>query len=127
MIDIAEAAQTLKRKRERRRAALQKRLESAQQDASRIIAFIAAKYSPSRILQWGSLVRTERFCEISDIDIAIEGLSQQEDLSALRNDVESMTELVLDIVMMENLERGRADLIRRFGRVTWEREPNGRI
>ena len=122
MIDVEEAAQTLKQRREKRRIALQKRLEAAERDAERIICYIAEKYSPIRIHQWGSLVHTERFSEISDIDIALEGLTNQEALSVLRNKAESMTDFALDIVTMEHLDAGRANLIRRFGRMVWEKK-----
>ena len=31
-----------------------------------------------------------------------------------------MTDLPVDLVVMERLEQGRADLIRRFGSVVWQ-------
>ena len=116
-IDIPTAARRLNRRRAAGRALLRERLLRAQKDARRIIGHIAAAYRPLRIRQWGSLVHTERFSEISDIDIALEGLAQDEKTIA-----EGMTEFPVDIVALERVEPGRADLIRRFGRVAWERE-----
>ena len=122
-IDIPTAARRLNRRRAAGRTLLRERLLRAQKDARRIIGHIAVTYRPLRIRQWGSLVHTERFSEISDIDIALEGLAQDEKtIAAIRNDAEGMTEFPVDIVALERVEPGRADLIRRFGRVAWERE-----
>ena len=102
---------------------LRESLTRAQRDARRIIEHIAETYRPLRIHQWGSLVHTERFSEISDIDIALEGLAHDEvTLSAIWNDAEAITEFPVDIVALERVEAGRAHLIRRFGRVVWERK-----
>ena len=120
-IDIPTAARRLNRRRAAGRTLLRERLLRAQKDARRIIGHIAVTYRPLRIRQWGSLVHTERFSEISDI--ALEGLAQDEKtIAAIRNDAEGMTEFPVDIVALERVEPGRADLIRRFGRVAWERE-----
>ena len=119
-VDSAAAARWVVRRHAERRERLRRRLQTAQRDAARIISTIAEEYRPRRIYQWGSLVHTERFREISDIDIAIEGMGCDErTLVRLRSQAESMTELQVDLVVMERLERGRAELIRRFGRVVW--------
>lgn len=120
-VDTAAAARWVVSRHERRREALHRRLQSAQRDAARIISAIAAEYRPLRIFQWGSLVHTERFSEISDIDIALEGMScDEETLAAIRSQADSMTDFRVDLVVMERLDPGRADLIRRFGAVAWE-------
>ena len=122
-IDIETAARRLNRRRAAARALLRERLLRAQEEAERIIGHIAATYRPLRIRRWGSLVHTERFSELSDIDIALEGLAHDETtIAAIRDDAEAMTEFPVDIVALERVEAGRADLIRRFGRVVWERE-----
>ena len=122
-VDPAAAARWIVRRHERRRKALRRRLQSAQEDAARIISAIAAQYRPRRIYQWGSLVHTERFTEISDIDIAVEGMDCDEPtLAAIRTQADSMTDFHVDLVVMERLEPGRADLIRRFGAVAWEHD-----
>ena len=119
-VDSAAAARWVVRRRERRRERLHDRLQTAQRDAGRIISAIAEEYRPQRIHQWGSLVHTERFSEISDIDIAIEGIECDERvLASIRSQAELMTDLPVDLVVMERLEPGRANLIRRFGTVAW--------
>ena len=125
-VDSAAAARWIAARRARRIEALRRRLRSAQEDAARIIAAIAAEYRPRRIYQWGSLVHTERFTEISDIDIAVEGIAvkgtgcDEQLLATIRSRAEAMTDLHVDLVAMERLEPGRADLIRRFGTVAWQ-------
>ena len=120
-VDSAAAARWVVARQARRREALRRRLHSAQRDAARIIATIAAKYRPGRIYQWGSLVHTDRFAEISDIDIAVEGMSCDERLlETIRSQADAMTDLHVDLVVMERLDPGRADLIRRFGTVAWQ-------
>ena len=119
-VDSAAAARRVVSRHAERRERLRRRLQTAQRDAARIISTIAEEYPPRRIYQWGSLVHTERFREISDIDIAIEGMTCDErTLARIRALAESMTDLHVDLVVMERLEHGRAELIRRFGRVVW--------
>jgi len=120
-VDSAAAARWIAARQARRVEALRRRLRSAQRDAARIIAAIAAEYRPQRIYQWGSLVHTERFTEISDIDIAVEGIGCDEHLLAtIRSRADAMTDLHVDLVVMERLDPGRANLIRRFGAVAWQ-------
>ena len=120
-VDSVAAARWVTARQARRRDALQARLQSAQRDAARIIAAVAAECRPRRIYQWGSLVHTERFTDVSDIDIAIEGMNCGEHvLAAMHARAERMTGLAVDLVVMERLEPGRADLIRRFGSIAWQ-------
>ena len=120
-VSSAAAARWIAARQARRRQALHVRLQAAQRDAARIIAVIAAECRPRRIYQWGSLVHTERFTDFSDIDIAVEGMTGGEHLlAALHARAERMTGLAVDLVVMERLEPGRADLIRRFGSVAWQ-------
>ena len=73
-LDRARAFQTDKERR--RRARIDARFEQATRDASAIVAAIAEQVNPRRIYQWGSLLDRSRFSEISDLDFAIEGISQ---------------------------------------------------
>ena len=125
-VDSAAAARWLVDRQARRHEALRRRLQSAQKDAARIIATIATECRPRRIYQWGSLVHTERFSEISDIDIAVEGMNCDEHLLAtIWSRADEMTDLHVDLVVMERLDPGRADLIRRFGTVAWHAGEHG--
>ena len=125
-VDIEAAVRSYQRRRATRAAALADRLARAQQDARSIVDLVARELRPRRILQWGSLIHTGRFSEISDIDIAIDGTAADEQtLSAVRAAAEAMTDLHVDLVVLERLDPGRAHLIREFGRKVWERSNDG--
>ena len=51
------------------------RFERATRDARAIVSEIVVQVNPRRIYQWGSLLDRKRFSEISDLDIAVEGLN----------------------------------------------------
>jgi hypothetical protein len=55
-------------------------------DFERIVRHIAAVSDPLRIYQWGSLLERAHFSEISDIDIAVEGLRGPEEYFAAPGD-----------------------------------------
>ena len=125
-MDIQAAARAERLRRSKRRASREALLERALADAARLVAAIADEHRPLRIWQWGSLVHPERFSEISGIDIAVEGLEGGERaLSSIRDTADSLTSFHVDLVEIEELDPGRAELIRRFGRVAWERSPHG--
>lgn len=120
-VDVAAAARWVTSCRAGRRAVLQERLSSARRDADRVIAMIADRYAPPRIYQWGSLLRPHRFSEISDI--AIDGIDgDQAWLAEAHTQAEALTRYHVDLVVLQRLEVGRADLIRRFGAIAWRRD-----
>ncbi len=75
----------------------------------------------TRVYQWGSLVDGRHFSERSDIDIALEGVTDPQALSAIRGAAEQMTRFPLDIVAIEHVHPAYADFIRRRGRILYER------
>jgi len=111
----------LEAKREHRQRALTARFEQATADAQRIVRMIAEGYFPRRIYQWGSLLERRRFQEISDIDIAVEGLKGPEKIFEIYAEAEKMTDLPLDIVEIERIHPLHAQSIRERGRVVYER------
>jgi hypothetical protein len=58
---------------EKRRA-----FEKAWHDFDNIVVLITKECKPRRIYQWGSLLNEKYFSEISDIDIAVEGIRSAE-------------------------------------------------
>ncbi len=94
--------------------------EKARGDCVRIVDMILAKYRPRRLIQWGSLLEAEQFDERSDIDLAVEGITDPAEFFALLGDAMRMTEFRLDIVQMEKIEPEFADLIRMKGKVLHE-------
>lgn len=111
-------------RRERRdRAELRRKalLAEAEHDASAIIRMVADRYGPDRVYQWGSLVETDHFRETSDIDLAVEGVDDPRELFALIAEAERLTRFPVDIVQIERVHPRYAELIRRHGRLVYER------
>ncbi len=120
-VDIAKVRQFLREKEARRRQRIEKRLRKAQRDFERIIQLIVSRYGPEKIYQWGSLVHTEHFSEISDIDIAVEGLGSAERYFSLAREAEELTDLPLDLVELEKIHPLHAESIRKKGKLIYER------
>ncbi len=120
-IDIEKVRAYLDEKNERRRKDLDARFEHALRDFARIVARIVERYHPPRVYQWGSLMERRRFSEISDIDIAIEGLHGPEEYFAILGDAIEMTDLPVDIIELDKVPLAIADHIRQKGRLVYDR------
>jgi predicted nucleotidyltransferase len=112
----------VREKRKSRMLALDSRLRAARADRDAIVSMISRKHAPVRIYLWGSLVNGSHFSERSDIDIALEGVTDAGELSALRRAAETMTEFPLDIVTIEHVHPSYAEHIRRRGIVAYARD-----
>ena len=95
--------ENLARREAERQRGRAERLEAARADFDRVVAHIARVYAPTRIYQWGSLLDGEHFDERSDIDIALEGVTDAESFFALLADAEDLTTFTLDIVQLETI------------------------
>ena len=111
----------LDRREQERNGRLADLHRQATADAERIVAFIRDAYRPTRILQWGSVLEPELFREYSDIDIAVEGISDAEKFFSLLGDAEKMTEFPVDIVQLERIEPEFRELLMQKGRIVYER------
>ncbi|MGA2545360.1 MAG: nucleotidyltransferase domain-containing protein [Rectinemataceae bacterium] len=120
-IDLNAVRAFLATKEERRRVALDLRFERARTDFDAIVERIVARHSPRRVYQWGSLLDRNKFSELSDIDVAVEGLDGPEEFFALLGDVMQISEFPLDIVELEKVGSENADYIRKTGRLVYER------
>lgn len=96
----------------------------ASQDAEAIIRMIIETFKPKAIYQWGSVLGGRQFSEISDIDIAVEGLGSAERYFAMLGEAERLTHFPLDLVEMEHVEPEYAELIRKHGRCVYARQEN---
>lgn len=83
---------------------------------------IIKKYNPKRIYQWGSLLDQFFFSNISDIDIAVEGIKDWETFSAMLGDAWEMTDFSLDLVDIEDLTPIYRKYIIKDGRLVYERK-----
>jgi len=91
-------------------------------DAQMIVDLIVRNYHPKRVFQWGSLLRPGGFKSYSDIDIAIEGVTDAERFFALQGEALAISRFPLDIVQLEKIAAEYADDIRRHGKMVYERE-----
>ena len=118
-LDRARAFQTEKERR--RRARIDARFEQAARDASAIIAAIAEQVNPRRIYQWGSLLDRSRFSEISDIDLAVEGLRGPAEFFRTLGIAMDGTTLPVDVIELEKVPEDIAERIRTRGALVHER------
>ncbi len=97
------------------------RFEQATRDADAIVAAIAEQVNPRRIYQWGSLLDRPRFSEISDIDLAVEGLSGPAEFFRTLGIAMDGTNLPVDVIELEKVPEDIAERIRSRGAVVHER------
>lgn len=90
-------------------------------DAGHIVRLIVDRYRPVRIVQWGSVLEARRFRPYSDIDLAVEGVTDAERFFALLHDASTQTRFPLDIVQLERVEPEFRELILEKGKVVYER------
>lgn len=119
--DYTKAHQFLERKEKDRKKSLEEKYNQAWQDFQRIVEFIIAKYNPKRIYQWGSLLDREHFAEISDIDIALEGITSAEQWFEIYGDIMNMSDFSIDLVQIEKIAPEFAEIIKKKGKVVYER------
>ncbi len=117
--DVATARRGLAQRGVLRRDRLLAMASEAQGDFCRIRDMLVRDYQPRRIYQWGSLLHLERFQEISDIDIAVEG--REDPMTGLHalDDACRMTRFPVDLVEVERIHpahAAHADTIRKEGR-----------
>lgn len=120
--EISKSRAFLQDKQSSRKSALDESYGRASNDFNRMTTFLIKKYNPKRIWQWGSLLNRKHFSEISDIDIAVEGLHSYEQYAAILADLSAMTCFPLDVVEMERIGEANANHIREFGRMVYERD-----
>ena len=121
-IDPDRVRAFLRGKAAARRAQIDERFERATLDAQAIVAEIARVVKPRRIYQWGSLLSRDRFTEISDIDIALEGLAGAEQFFAALGLAMERSTLPIDVVELEKLPPTTAERIRERGKLVYERD-----
>lgn len=120
-VDLDKARAFLAERAEQRRARIDERFARATRDARAIVSEIAARVNPHRIYQWGSLLDRERFSEISDLDIAVEGLNGPGEFFEVLGIALNGTSLPVDVVEIEKVPADVAERIRTRGALVHER------
>lgn len=118
LFDYASARLYLRKKQENIKSKRFALWQQAQQDAQQIIMMIINKYTPTRIIQWGSVLESKHFSEASDIDIAVEGIDSIEFMRLL-GEAENMTNFSLDLIRWENVDRSFQKILLRKGKIVY--------
>lgn len=119
-IDLAAVRAFLENKEKIRTEQLDRKFKQATEDCGRIVEKIKKSYAPRRIWQWGSLLDRRRFSEISDIDLALEGVSGPGEFFEILGEAMKMTDFPVDLVELEKVGDENAQYIRETGRLIYE-------
>jgi predicted nucleotidyltransferase len=76
-------------------------------DSRAIVGMIVEEYEPVRIYQWGSVLCPGAFREYSDIDIAVEGVTDAPAFFRMLGDAQKMTRFPLDLVQRDSIANKR--------------------
>ena len=120
-VNLDQVRAFLAERERRRRERIDERYAQATRDAGAIVSEIAAQVNPRRIYQWGSLLDRKRFSEISDLDLAVEGLNGPAEFFQVLGIAMNGTALPVDVVELEKLPADIAERIRKRGTLVHER------
>lgn len=118
--DIQAARENWRKRVDERNQQRRELWERAKTEADCAVALIIERYEPRRVIQWGSVLRPERFTEISDIDIAVEGITDPETWSRLETDVLAVVSFPLHLIPFEQVIPVHQQDILARGRVVYE-------
>ena len=119
-IDLDRAAARIREQDRERERARGRRYEQAQRDLERALEIVRTYPQVRRVRVWGSLLRPDRFTELSDVDICIEGVSSPEVWSSIERDLLDAVSLPLDLVRWETLMQPHRESIVARGKVVYE-------
>ena len=120
--DIQKARQFVQEKQARMVWERHQRFEKAWNDFDNIVALLIKRYDLKQIYQWGSLLNEKYFSEISDIDIAVEGVKSAEQYFQMIGEAMELTDFPLDLVDIEKVDPVYTEGIRKRGRLIYERK-----
>ncbi|MDG2989752.1 hypothetical protein L3556_02200 [Candidatus Synechococcus calcipolaris G9] len=92
--------------------------QQAYSDCQSIITMMIENYHPKRIIQWGSVLYPKHFSEVSDIDLAVEGLETQIFMK-LFSQAEDMTSFSLDLIQWEYIHPSFQEIILMKGTIVY--------
>lgn len=118
--DARAVAERMRREEDERRRANEARYRHARRDLDALVACAAGFPGVRRVLVWGSLLRPDRFCEISDIDICVEGVDDPVEWSRIERAMLETTTFPLDLVRWEELIEPHRESILARGKVLYE-------
>jgi len=118
---VATMRSFIQRKRREEAEKRKENLSRARAVFSSIVAMIIKDFKPEKIYQWGSLVDGTTFQDISDIDVAISGITEAEQFFRLYGAAQKLTRFPLHIIQLETIHPTYADDIIKKGVLIYER------
>lgn len=119
-VSIKAAAEHQRRLEREDQARRDDRYRRAKTELDAALAHIRVHFTPRRIIVWGSILAPERFTELSDLDICVEGIDDWAEWSRLERDLLEITTLPLDLVKWESLQPIHQRRILERGEVVYE-------
>jgi len=119
-MDVQKVKEFLIEKERKEQREIDSRFSRAWEDTEKIISMIRSEFPVKRIYPWGYLLDRSTFSEISDIDIALEGVRSPEEFFAILGKAMDITDFPVDIVEIEQLKTETAKRIRKKGRLVYE-------
>ena len=113
-------AERMRREDRERRHANETRYRRARGELDALVEIAAGFPGVHRVLTWGSILRPDRFCEISDIDLCIAGIDDPREWSRLERALLDATTFSLDLVRWEELIEPHRESILARGKVMYE-------
>jgi predicted nucleotidyltransferase len=114
-IDIKAARKFQQEKLKKHEEELDKKFQQASKDFNAICEMIIRDFHPESIYQWGSLLERNKFSAISDIDIAVCGITDAREYFQLLKKAEELTDFPIDIVQMEKIHPLHKEMILKKG------------
>ena len=111
VFDIDAAKKFQQNKLKRQQEALDLRFKEATRDFNAICQMIIRDFQPTAIYQWGSLLDRKKFSGISDIDIALEGITDAQEYFTLLRRADDMTQFPVDILQLEKIHPLHKEMI----------------
>jgi len=119
--DFDSAAARIKKRDTERHLEREALFKKAVENCKEIVEMIKTEFTPSRIYQWGSLLRPDQFDENSDIDIAVEGLGTAEKFFSMYGKALEIARFKLDIIELEKIDQIDRESIIKRGKLVYER------
>ncbi|MBE0655792.1 MAG: nucleotidyltransferase domain-containing protein [Bacteroidales bacterium] len=120
-IDIEAARKFQEEKFKKKQDALDVKFLEAKRDFEAICNMIISEFHPVAVYQWGSLLDRTKFSEISDIDIAVEGITDAQQYFDLLKKAEELSQFPLDIVQLESIHPLHKEMILSRGKIIFKK------
>lgn len=119
-IDISAAAKRMRQQDAEQAAERSARYAVAQEDLGRVLEILRRYPAVKRVRTWGSMLRPDRFTELSDVDVGVEGVDSPQVWSQIERELLDEVRLPLDLVRWESLMEPHRKSIEARGKVVYE-------